>query len=312
MNQKKVVMNFDFSKPIISLENLTKDYGKGRGIFNISFSVKKGEVYGYCGTNGAGKTTTLRSIMGFIKPNSGCVSLFGVDPWKDGDLIKKHVGYLPGEIAFPSVDTGSDFLKIQADMLGLKDMSKAERMINMFQLDPTISLKRMSKGTKQKTAIVAAFMHSPQVVILDEPTQGLDPLMRKAFISFIKEEKERGTTILMTNHDFTELEQTCDYVGFIKKGKLINSIEVKNITDRKIRQYKLGFNSLEEFERFNFANCEITLKNIDELVYSIKIDVKDTVSFIEEIKKFNLKFFNEEKYSLEKYFMDDVGVKKDE
>ena len=146
---------------VISVKNLTKDYGKGRGIFDISFDVPKGSVFGYCGTNGAGKTTTLRHIMGFIKPDKGSVTVKGLDAWKNADEIKKYIGYVPGEIAFPQVETGSEFLKIQAESIGLKDMSKAEWIINGLQLDPTANLRRMSKGMKQKTALVAAFMHSP-------------------------------------------------------------------------------------------------------------------------------------------------------
>ena len=196
----------DNKEIVISIRNLTKDYGKGRGIFDISFDVPKGCVFGYCGTNGSGKTTTLRNIMGFIKPDKGSVTVKGMDAWKEADEIKKYIGYLPGEIAFPQVETGSEFLKIQAETLGLKDMSKAEVIINALQLDPTANLKRMSKGMKQKTAIAAAFMHSPEIIILDEPTTGLDPLMRDVFVQLIKSEKARGATILMSNHMFDELE----------------------------------------------------------------------------------------------------------
>ena len=143
----------------IELSHVTKAYRKGRGIFDITFRVPKGKTFGYCGTNGAGKTTTLRTIMGFIKPDSGTVKVMGMDAWKEAEKIKPLVGYLPGEIAFPQLEHGSDFLEVQAEMIDLKDMSKAERIINMMQLDPTANLKRMSKGMKQKTAIVAAFMN---------------------------------------------------------------------------------------------------------------------------------------------------------
>lgn len=211
MANKKEVM--------ISVKHLTKDYGRGRGIFDISFDIYKGTVFGYCGTNGSGKTTTIRNIMGFIKPDKGSVTVKGLDAWKNADEIKKYIGYLPGEIAFPQVENGSEFLKIQAETLGLTDMSKAEAIINALQLDPTANLKRMSKGMKQKTAIAAAFMHSPEIIILDEPTTGLDPLMRDVFVQIIKAEKARGATILMSNHMFDELEETCDYVGFIKDGQ---------------------------------------------------------------------------------------------
>ena len=140
-NIKDYVPEVDPNKEVvISVRDLTKDYGKGRGIFGINFDVYKGTVFGYCGTNGSGKTTTLRHIMGFLKPDKGTVKVMGLDAWKNASEIKKYIGYLPGEIAFPQVENGTDFLKIQAQSLGLKDMSKAERIINSLQLDPTANL----------------------------------------------------------------------------------------------------------------------------------------------------------------------------
>ena len=241
----------------IEVNHLTKDYGKGRGVFDISFIIPKGKTFGYCGTNGAGKTTTLRHIMGFLKPDSGYVKVNGLDAWKDSQEIKKYMGYLPGEIAFPPLESGSDFLKAQAEMLGVTDMKKAERIINALQLDPTANLKRMSKGMKQKTALVAAFMHSPDIILLDEPTTGLDPLMRDAFINIIREEKARGATIMMSNHMFDELEETCDYVAFIKDGKIIDIVDMEEIHNRPFREYLITFSSKEDYESVNVEHSEI-------------------------------------------------------
>lgn len=293
---------------IVKVEKLVKDYGKGRGIFNVSFEVKKGEVFGYCGTNGSGKTTTLRHIMGFIKPDMGNVTVYGVNPWTDGEFIKDKIGYLPGEIAFPPVESGSEFLKIQAEMINLTDMSKAERIINMMQLDPTAPLKRMSKGMKQKTAIVSAFMHSPDLIILDEPTTGLDPLMRKEFISLIKEEKARGATIIMSNHMFDELEQTCDRVAFIKDGRITNIVDMAEINNRQVRDYVLGFANKEDYDSFNKDICQILAQDENLLTITIRIEVKNTSGVIAEIEKHRLKFIKEEKYSLEKHFKLKLGA----
>ena len=297
------------SKIAISVSHLTKDYGKGRGIFDISFDVPRGSVFGYCGTNGSGKTTTLRHIMGFIKPDQGEVKVNGLDAWEHSDEIKKVVGYLPGEIAFPLVENGSEFLKIQAEMIDLKDMSKAERIINAMQLDPTANLKRMSKGMKQKTAIVAAFMASPDIIILDEPTTGLDPLMREAFIDIIKEEKARGATIVMSNHMFDELEETCDYVAFIKDGHLLDVVDMKKIHSRPYREYKVGFFTKEDFDSTDVSQIEVLDKDEKKLVYTIRVDLKKTDGMIHELEKHNIKFINEVQYTLEKYFMENVGGK---
>ena len=291
---------------IISVKNLTKDYGKGRGIFNVSFDIPKGATFGYCGTNGSGKTTTIRHIMGFIKPDEGEVKVKGLDAWKNAEEIKKYIGYVPGEIAFPDVDSGSTFLKIQADLLNITDMSKAEQVINALQLDPTANLKRMSKGMKQKTALVAAFMVQPEILILDEPTTGLDPLMRKAFIDLIKEEKAKGTTIFMSNHMFDELEETCDYVAFIKNGHIIDIVDMKEIHSRPFREYEITFFDKDDFESADTSQVELLEKNEKELKLIIRLDLHKTDGMIRELKKHNIKSIVERQYTLEKYFLEHV------
>lgn len=291
---------------IISVKNLTKDYGNGRGIFDISFDVYKGSVFGYCGTNGSGKTTTLRNIMGFIKPNSGTVTVKGLDAWKNADEIKEFVGYLPGEIAFPAVENGSEFLKIQAESLGLTDMSKAERIINSLQLDPTANLRRMSKGMKQKTAIVAAMMHSPEIIILDEPTTGLDPLMRDAFVNLIKEEKARGATIIMSNHMFDELEETCDYVGFIKDGHLIDVVDMDALRNLPYRDYEIKFKNKSDYLKLDLSKYEVLEKDEDDKQMVVRVKLEKTNDLIQEIRKYEIVSFTERKHKLEDFFTKDV------
>ncbi|MBO5528755.1 MAG: ATP-binding cassette domain-containing protein [Bacilli bacterium] len=298
---------------VIDVSHLTKDYGKGRGIFDISFKIPKGKVFGYCGTNGAGKTTTLRHIMGFLKPDSGQVRVNGIDPWKNGEIIKPHIGYLPGEIAFPPLESGTAFLRSQAEMIHLTDMSKAERIINALQLDPTATLRRMSKGMKQKTAIVAAFMHSPDIYLLDEPTTGLDPLMREAFIELLEEEKARGVTVLMSNHMFDELDETCDYVGFIKEGRIIDIVDMEEIRHRPFREFQIGFKNRAEFaEAFQNPPCEILRREEDLMNVFIRVNADNANKVIAEIKKYELRQVSEIKYTLQRYFMESVGGKEND
>ena len=291
---------------IVKIDHLTKDYGKGRGLFDISLEVKRGTTLGYCGTNGAGKTTTLRHIMGFLKPDSGTVRVYGLDPYKNSEVIMKKIGYLPGEIAFPPVENGSQFLKIQAELTNNTDMSKAERIINMMQLDPTANLKRMSKGMKQKTAIVAAFMNSPELIILDEPTTGLDPLMREAFVSLIKEEKARGATIIMSNHMFDELEETCDQVAFIREGKIVDIVDLHEIHNRPFREYKIGFYDKEDFESADTSQVEVLAKKDKDLQYIVRVPLEKTDGMFRELKKHQIRYISEVQYTLEKYFMEHV------
>ena len=298
---------------IISVKNLTKDYGRGRGIFDISFDIPRGATFGYCGTNGSGKTTTIRHIMGFLKPDKGTVTINGLDSWEKSEEIKKYIGYVPGEIAFPEVEDGSTFLKIQADMLGITDMSKAEQVINMLQLDPTANLRRMSKGMKQKTALVAAFMRQPDILVLDEPTTGLDPLMRRAFIDLIKEEKARGTTIFMSNHMFDELEETCDYVAFIKDGRIIDIADMKDIHSRPFREYEITFMDYDDYLSADTSQVEVLERDDKKLKIIIRLDLYKTDGMIRELRKHNIKSIVERQYTLEKYFLEHVeGGKKDE
>ena len=297
---------------IVKFENVTKDYGKGRGIFDINLEVRRGKTLGYCGTNGAGKTTTLRHMMGFLKPDSGTVRVFGLDPYKNSDKIMGRIGYLPGEIAFPLVENGTQFLEIQAELTGQKDMKKAERIINMMQLDPTANIRRMSKGMKQKTAIVAAFMNSPELIILDEPTTGLDPLMREAFVNLIKEEKARGATIVMSNHMFDELEETCDSVAFIRDGHILDIVDMETIHNRPFREYKIGFYEQEDFESADTSQVEVLAKKEKDLQYIVRVPLEKTDGMFRELKKHHIRYISEVQYTLEQYFLEHVvGGKKD-
>jgi len=291
---------------IVKFENVTKDYGKGRGIFDINLEVRKGKTLGYCGTNGAGKTTTLRHMMGFLKPDKGTVRVFGLDPYKNSEKIMAKIGYLPGEIAFPLVENGSQFLQIQAELTGQKDMSKAERIINMMQLDPTANIRRMSKGMKQKTAIVAALMNSPELIILDEPTTGLDPLMREAFVTLIKEEKARGATIIMSNHMFDELEETCDYVAFIRDGHILDVVDMDEIHNRPYREYKIGFYEKDDFESADTSQVEVLAKKDKDLQYIVRVPIEKTDGMFRELKKHHIRYISEVQYTLEQYFLEKV------
>ena len=242
---------------VIEMSHVTKDYGKNKGIFDFNFAVRKGEVYGFVGTNGSGKTTTIRNMMGFIKPNAGRITINGLDSWTDAYEIKKQVGYIPGQIDFPDVGTGADFLKIQADFLGLKDLSYMNQLIDMFKLDIGAQLKRMSKGMKQKTAIVAAFMGEPDLLIMDEPSTGLDPMMRDQLIALILEQKKKGKTIFMSSHIFKELEETCDRVTFIHNGQLIKNMSLAELDKYEDREYQIGF--ADENDYTIFLTCGIPL-----------------------------------------------------
>lgn len=218
---------------MIKICNLSQIYPSKKGIFDVSFEVQKGEVFGYLGPNGAGKTTTIRNILGFSNATEGYVTIDGKDARKNAAELQASIGYLPGEMAFFDHMTGMEFLEFIGQMRGLKDLTKRDDLINRFELDPHGKIKKMSKGMKQKVGIVAAFMHDPQVLILDEPTSGLDPLMQSLFLELILEEKENKKTILMSSHIFDEVQKVCDRVGIIKDGKIVAVESVHRLKEMK-------------------------------------------------------------------------------
>ena len=248
----------ELNENLIEIKNLTNDYGDKKGIFNENFTIKKGEMLGFVGTNGSGKTTTIRSILGFIKPTNGEVLVNGMESWSHQSEIAKLVGYVPGEIAFPDLKTGVNFLKSQAEYKNIKDLSYAKSLIKELQLDPRANLKRMSKGMKQKTALVAALMADAPIIILDEPTTGLDPLMRDAFLDIIKKEHEKGKTIFMSSHMFNEMEETCDRVALISDGHIIDIADMNQIRNRPVVDFKIEFKDIESFEKFKSLGYNIT------------------------------------------------------
>jgi ABC-2 type transport system ATP-binding protein len=226
---------------MIKVNNLTKRFTPEKGLFDLNFEVKKGEVFGYIGPNGAGKSTTIRHLMGFMKPDDGSSSINDLDCWTKSAEVQKLTGYLPGEIVFLEGMNGLDFLNLMQKMRKHKMTKKRDELIERFQLDVKTPIRKMSKGMKQKVGIIAAFMHDPEVLILDEPTSGLDPLMQRVFIDLILEEKKKNKTILMSSHSFQEIERTCDSAGIIKDGRLVALEDIHSLrtVQRRIFEVKV-------------------------------------------------------------------------
>ncbi|WP_340009335.1 ABC transporter ATP-binding protein [Paenibacillus sp. FSL K6-0276] len=221
---------------------------------------------------------------------------------------EKNLGYLPGEIALPESLTGTQFIKMMADLRGINDMTHTNYLISKFELDPAGSLKRMSLGMKRKLAIVTAFMHNPDVLVLDEPTSGLDPIMQNVFIDFIKEEKEKGKTILLSSHIFNEIDATCDKISIIKDGRLISTFIADELRHNESKSFEFEFNSKEEFERFSIEvlslkDIEVTSLKAHKKQAEIRVNDSDINMFINTLSEYDLKFFSEIKFTLEDYFM---------
>ncbi len=242
---------------VIKIEALTFTYKSGKGVFDLDFSVGKGEVFGFLGPNGAGKTTTIRNLLGFTRPEQGRCRINGLDCWSESAKIQSMLGYLPGEMAFFDEMSGSQFLDLIEAMRGRKKNSRRRDLIERFELDPSGRIRRMSKGMKQKLGIVTAFMHDPAVYVLDEPTSGLDPLMQNTFVELILEEKERGKTILMSSHNFEETYRTCDRAGIIREGRLATVEDVHSLKSSQRKAYLVTLGSKNDLETLHSAGLEI-------------------------------------------------------
>lgn len=290
-------------REMIQIQNLTRDYGNSKGIFDLSFSVNEGEVFGYLGPNGAGKTTTIRHMLGYLRPLHGFSRIAGLDCWKQAPKVQSHIGYIPGEISFPEGMSGSEFLEFYARYRGMKNQGRRQEMLDRFELDIKGSLKKMSKGMKQKVGIVAAFMHDPQVLILDEPTSGLDPLMQNRFIKLIIEEKQRGKTILMSSHIFEEIERTCDRVGIIRKGKMVDIDTVDSLKAHQMKQYTITFENEQEARRFGELEFDAEVDGT-RVILTITNDFK---ALFEALAKFKITNFSAPAQSLEEIFLSYYG-----
>lgn len=302
---------------VIDVENLTKDYGSGRGVFDVSISVNESEVFGFLGPNGAGKSTTIRHLMGFSKPDSGSTKIFGKETFKKYYEILSKVGYIPGEIALPAGLTGWEFLNMMQSLQGVKNEKMQKRMLDMFELDDVAlngETKRMSLGVKRKLAIVAAFMSDPSVLILDEPTSGLDPVMQEQFIEFIHEEKARGKTILLSSHIFSEIDNTCDRIAIIKDGKIVSQFVADDLKHASRKFYTIKFSDEAEAKRFDEKAANIP--SLAELERSegerfVSVEDKDLNYLIRGVADMNIVSFGNRKESLQDYFMKFYKEEKD-
>ena len=290
----------------IEVENLTKDYGHGRGVFDVSFTVNQGEVFGFLGPNGAGKSTTIRHLMGFSRPQNGHTRILGKETFPYYTEFMEKVGYLPGEIALPAGLTGYEFLDMMKKMKHATDEKYVKYLMDAFELDPSGETKRMSLGVKRKLAVVVAFINDPEILILDEPTSGLDLKMQQRFIEFIKEEKKRGKTILLSSHIFGEVDATCDRIAIIKDGRIVSEFVADDLKHKRDKIYRLKFNNAQDTAKFIAEDADNPhYKVIDRGADGVRIAVndKDVNYLISDLSSYGLSDFVHEKETLEDYFM---------
>ncbi|HEU5368909.1 MAG TPA: ABC transporter ATP-binding protein [Ktedonobacterales bacterium] len=235
---------------IIEVEGLTKSYGSKRGITNVAFQVEEGEVFGFLGPNGAGKTTTIRTLMALLRADSGTARIAGMDVWQQSVEIKKLIGYVPGEPALDSNLTGGQIFSYFGHLRGGVDQAYLKTLIKRLDLDPTRKFRQYSTGNKRKVVLIQAFMHHPRLLILDEPTNGLDPLNQQEFNRMVAEAREAGSTVFLSSHILSEVEQMCSRVGIIREGQLVRVGGVTELKDIKRHEVIITFADAAPAEAF--------------------------------------------------------------
>ncbi len=226
---------------IINTAKLTKFYGKQLGIEDVDLEVKRGEVFGYLGPNGAGKTTTIRMLLDFIRPTRGSATVFDLDIRQSSVEIHRRVGYLNGELALYNDMTGEDLLKYLGNLRGGLDWKYVKELATRFECDLPRRIQGLSLGNKQKLGLLQAFMHKPELLILDEPTNGLDPLMQHQFYDLLSEIKKEGRTIFLSSHILPEVEKVCDRVGIIRQGRVVTVETIESLKSHSVRKLEIHF-----------------------------------------------------------------------
>lgn len=223
----------------IKMENLTKYYGKSRGVLELNLSVKQGEMFGFIGPNGAGKSTTIRTLLGLVSPTKGSAQIFGMDIVKNREAVLQKVGYLPSEAIFYSGMKIKDILKLSADLRKKNCAAESKALCERLQLDRNRKVDELSFGNRKKVAIICALQHRPELLILDEPTGGLDPLMQREFFEIIRERNRQGTTVFLSSHILSEVQHNCSSAAIIREGRIIACDSVDTLAKTNAKRVSL-------------------------------------------------------------------------
>lgn len=283
---------------VIETKNLTKYYGKARGIIDVNLTVNEGEIFGFIGPNGAGKSTTIRTLLSLIYKTSGEAKIFGLDCERDKEEILKDVGYLPSEVFYYDSMKAIDLLNYSASFFKKDCSTKIAELASILQVDLNRKIDDMSLGNKKKVGIIQGLLHSPRLIILDEPTSGLDPLMQKTFFDLVKKESENGATVLFSSHILGEVQRICNRVAIIKEGRIVDTQKISDLQQASYKKVALtgkGKESLKGFkvdgttnmetlgERTSFifkGDCNLLLAEL--IKYSL-VDIEITEPSLEEI-----------------------------
>ncbi len=285
--------------PVIEVKNLKKYFGKTKAVDGISFHVDEGEILGFLGPNGAGKTTTIRCMMDFLRYDEGKVKILKKDSHDDSEDLKKDIGYLSGEVDLYENWSGKEHIDLMKSMrVGNIDESE---LISKLDFDPSKSFKNLSSGNKQKLGLILALIHRPKVLILDEPTTGLDPLLQDVIYDTLKDEAKKGTTIFFSSHNLSEVERLCDRVIILRKGKVVDEESISDLKKKRLYNVYVYFEEDVSEKKLESNGIKITKDLGDGYLLTVKGDIK---SLIRQLDKFKIKDIEITHSQLEDVFLE--------
>ena len=275
---------------IIEISHLSKFYGRSRGIEDISIEVRQGDIFGFIGPNGAGKSTTIRILLNLIFPTSGNGRIFGMDMVRDSKKIRSMVGYVPSDANLYDRMRVHEFLKFSADFYGLKDVEKRiGKLTEIFDLDPGRKIPELSMGNRKKVYIIQAIIHQPALLILDEPTPGLDPLIQARFFDLLHEENRNGTTIFFSSHNLNEVQTFCKTVAIIREGKIVNIEEIASLRNKQLKRIRIGFREEIKINELALEGIESTeTETAGNIEFLFSGDINELIRKLSSFKMENL------------------------
>ena len=289
------------TEPALETQVLSKDYGSGRGLFDLDLTISRESVFGYLGPNGAGKTTTIKLLMAMIRPTRGTARIFGLDCQKDAVAIKRRVGYLPADLPQFGGLRGSQVVAYLAGLRGGVDKLRVKGLAERLDLDLGRRFREYSSGNKKKLGILLAFMHAPELLILDEPTGGLDPLIQQEFYRLLGESRANGATVFLSSHILSEVEHVCDRVGILRQGRLIRVAELEELHDIHFHKIEILFDGMPPLEKLGKVHgLELLVRQGSHVSFSLHGDFEGLFKALTGSKVIN---FSSHEPSLEEVFL---------
>lgn len=268
--------------PPLALDSLTKYYGPNVGVEELTFQAEAGEVLGFLGPNGSGKTTTIRLLLGFLNPTAGSAAVFGFDSRRESVEIRRRVGYLPGDVSLYSDRTGDELLDLSLRVHGVSDRAMAARVVEAIGARMDRIVKKLSRGMRQKVAIVLAMAHDPELLIMDEPTSGLDPLAQRSLLELLREESARGKTVFFSSHVLSEAEELCDRVAILRDGRLAELDTIEGLRSRKYKQVTLAYSG-EAPQLEGIRDLEMLWQRDHRLAFRARVAAKELLARLVEL-----------------------------